>query len=161
MTETTERNRLAGPVQLNSVSHITLPCRDAQEAKRFWVTLFDATIEVEQPFFTEVRLAGMNLGFIEGAPLVSSPETESPHVGFAIGNEGLMPLKAWLEANGVPTQALWTRGRHAHMYFRDPSANLFEVVCPDYPDIEALPRPRPNGGDLVFHLGDLFYDWHG
>ena len=161
MAQPSARTDTAGPIQLEGLSHITLPCRDAKEAKRFWVSLFGAGIQVDYPWFVEVNVGGTILGFVEGNPLVERGETEAPHVAFLLRNDRLEPFKAWLAANGIPTQALWTRGTYAHMYFCDPSANLFEIICPDYPDVDALPRATVNGGDLVFNPTELTYDWQG
>jgi catechol 2,3-dioxygenase-like lactoylglutathione lyase family enzyme len=143
------------------LDHITLPARDAQQEKRFWVGLLGAQVEVDNGPFVEVKVGDVSLGFRERSPLMNVT-TEAPHFAFMVDADTLLPLKEKLGANGVPTQALWTRsGRVAHMYFKDPSGNLFEFVAPGFPGANDLPRLPSDGGDLEIDVTALDYVWAG
>jgi len=159
MAETLSTEPAAGPYSLIGLNHITLPTRDAKEARRFWVTLFDAQVTVDNATFVELDVGDCSLGFSENGTPLEPRSVDSPHIALSVTEENLLPLKAWMEAHGVPTQPLWTRGKAAHMYFRDPSGNLFELICTGYSGLDRLPRPPSSGGDLVFDLEALNYEW--
>jgi|SRR5579871_3378997 len=162
MSETHVAETTTDAFTLDGLSHITLPARNAQEAKRFWVSLFGAGIEVDHAGFIEVNIGGTVLGYSENSDLIGPRGTEAPHFAFYIKPERLLSAKAHLEAHGVPTQPLWTRsGKMAHMYFCDPSANLFELIAVGFEDAHSLPRPPSNDGDMQFDLSTLAYEWRG
>ena len=149
------------PRTLARLDHITLPSRNAQEAKRFWVGLLSAEVAIDHASYIEVRIGDIVIGFREKSPLLPG-DTEAPHFAFRVAADALVPLKTRLEERGVPTQPFWTRsGQQAHMYFKDPSGNLFEFVSPGFEGSQDLPRTPSDGGDFDIDLRALDYDWRG
>jgi catechol 2,3-dioxygenase-like lactoylglutathione lyase family enzyme len=113
-----------------SLSHVSIPVRDRAEAVRWFTKALGAELHLDNPTFTEVRVAGTVFGLSEQKRGWTAPDAEFPHYAFEVEGEHLAALKARLEANGVKTHPLWTRhGVEALMYFRDPSGNLFELYC--------------------------------
>ena len=144
-------------------SHISLPVRDLQEAKRFFVQVLGGEVEYDTPGFIEVRVGGMLFGFAQKKEGWTAREAEFPHYAFFVEPEKFIPMKERLERHGVPTHQPWTRdGIRALMYFRDPSGNLFEMYCTQgFKDAPNLPRPPKRGGNLVIDFAALNYDWKG
>ncbi len=169
MTETAE-NRIASSADFAatamrraSLSHISIPVRDRAEATRFFVDVLGAEITLQNPTFTEVRIAGTIFGLSEQKAGWTASDAEYPHYAFEIAPEDFEPMKAWLEAHGVKTHPIWTRhGIEALMYFRDPSGNLFEFFCTEgFKDADKLPHAKGWGGDFRPPIADLSYDWKG
>lgn len=149
------------PPTLGRFDHITLPSRNAQESKRFWVGVLGAKVAIENPTFVEVQIGDIRIGFREKSPLPEG-DTEAPHFAFLVAADEIRPLKARLEQHGVRTQPLWTRsGGQAHMYFKDPSGNLFELISPGFEGSQDLPRTPTDGGSFDVGLRALDYDWRG
>ena len=149
------------PLRLGRFDHMTLPSRDAQESKRFWVEVLGAEVAVDHATFVEVDVGDIRIGFRERSPLLNG-DTEAPHFAFIVGADTLLPLKARLEDNGVPTQPLWTRsGKQAHMYFKDPSGNLLELISPGFEGAQELPRTPADGGHFDVDPRKLDYEWRG
>jgi catechol 2,3-dioxygenase-like lactoylglutathione lyase family enzyme len=163
---TAGEQRTDGDPRLGTFSHVSVPCRDYEEAKRFFINVLGAELKLDlpqhRPPFGEVRLGGTTLGFSQQAGGWTGRDAEFPHYAFLVAAEDFLPLKARLEAHGVPTHPLWTRGGvEALMYFRDPSGNLFELYCRPYPGADALPRDPNFGGDFRIDFAALNYDWQG
>lgn len=137
--------------------------RDRAEAVRWFAKALGGEVCLDNPTFTEVRVAGTVFGLSEQPGGWTSPDAEFPHYAFEVAGQDLDALKARLEANGVKTHPIWTRhGVEALMYFRDPSGNLFELYCTQgYPGAATAPRPPGWGGDFRPPIADLSYDWHG
>lgn len=144
-------------------SHVSVPVRDREEAKRFFINVLGGELVLDLPTFVEVRVGGMVLGFSEQPGGWTAPDAEFPHYAFFVDPEDFGPLKARLESFGVPTHPIWTRGGvEALMYFRDPSGNLFELYCAQgFKDADKLPRPPGWGGDFRPPISSLGYDWKG
>ena len=69
-----------------------------------------------------------------------------------------------LTGYGIPIGPCWTRfGKEALFFFKDPSGNLFELFCLDYPGADKLPvSGGSRAGGIVLDLADLNYDsWTG
>jgi catechol 2,3-dioxygenase-like lactoylglutathione lyase family enzyme len=153
--------------RLAGFSHASVPCRDYEQAKRFFTQVLggEVTLDLPQhrPPFGEVRIAGLTLGFSQQPGGWTARDAEFPHYGFLIEPEDMLTMKARLEAHGVPTHPIWTRGGvEALMYFRDPSGNLFELYCPrGFPGANDLPRDPNFGGDFRIDFAALNYDWKG
>lgn len=151
------------PPRFFGLNHISIPVRDREEAVRFYTEVLGADVALVNPYFTEVRLAGIILGLKETKGGWTASDAEYPHYGFSIAAADLEPMKARLEAFGVPTHAIWSRhGVEAMMYFRDPSGNLFEMYCTDgYEQASDAPRPGPYGGTYAIEFQALSYSTWG
>ncbi len=169
MTDTAERRAIpsddfaATAMRRATLSHISIPVRDRAEATRFFVNVLGAEVTLQNPTFTEVRMAGTIFGLSEQRSGWTAPDAEYPHYAFEIAPEDFEPMKARLEAHGVRTHPIWTRhGVEALMYFRDPSGNLFEFFCTEgFKDADKLPHAKGWGGDFRPPIADLSYDWKG
>jgi len=146
-----------------TLSHISIPVRDRAEATRFFVDVLGAEITLQNPTFTEVRVAGTIIGLSEQKKGWTGSDAEYPHYAFEIAPADFVPMKDWLEAHGVKTHPIWTRhGVEALMYFRDPSGNLFEFFCTEgFKDADQLPHAKGWGGDFRPPIADLNYEWKG
>src|SRR5262249_44680153 len=101
---------LAKRPHFSRLNHISIPVTDLEAAKRFYVgVLGGRLIRDGTPHFSEVLVAGTVVGLsdVRGTPQRS--DAEFPHLGFEIESEHFLPMKAWLEENGVKTHAPWTR----------------------------------------------------
>jgi catechol 2,3-dioxygenase-like lactoylglutathione lyase family enzyme len=150
-------------LQRAALSHISIPVRDRAEATRFFVDVLGAEITLQNPAFTEVRVAATIIGLSEQKSGWTAPDAEFPHYAFEVPPLDFEPLKARLDAAGVKTHPIWTRhGVEALMYFRDPSGNLFELYCTEgFPNAQSLPHAQGWGGDFRPPVADLSYDWKG
>lgn len=144
-------------------AHASIPVRDRQEAKRFFMDVLSGELVLDNPTFVEVRVGGVVFGFSEQTGGWTPPDAEFPHYAFFVEPDDMAPLKERLEAHGVKTHPIWTRNqREALMYFRDPSGNMFELYCPEgFKDVEKLPRAVSTGGDFTPPIASLSYDWKG
>jgi catechol 2,3-dioxygenase-like lactoylglutathione lyase family enzyme len=146
-----------------TLSHLSIPVRNRAEAVRFFVNVLGAEIALDNPAFTEIRVAGTIIGLSEQPKGWTGSDAEFPHYAFEIHPDDFVPMKERLEANGVKTHPIWTRhGVEALMYFRDPSGNLFEFYCTEgFRDADKLPHARGWGGDFKPPIAELSYDWQG
>ncbi len=146
--------------QVSGFSHVSIPCRDVEEAIRFFTEVLGAELLFHSAGFAEVRIAGICFGFSLQKGGWTGYSAEYPHYAFFIEAEDLLPMKERLESYGVPTNQLWSRdGVKVVMYFRDPSGNLFELYCgKDFKDAAAVARAGADG-NYMFDLGALNYDW--
>ena len=95
MTAASARGITAGPPKLDSLAHVSLPCRDMAEGKRFYVGVLGGTIRVDHPQFAAISLAGSEIGIgTEGCTFIQ-PGAEYPHI--AAGNARLNDLPAWAD----------------------------------------------------------------
>jgi catechol 2,3-dioxygenase-like lactoylglutathione lyase family enzyme len=149
-----------GPVPLGKFEHVSVPCRDLEEATCFFIDVLGGELRVSTPIFAEVRLGGALVGFGTKGTTYMQPSTEYPHVGFVVGPDELARMKAWLGQCGIPTSNYWTRhGVEALMFFRDPSGNVFELVCPKgFPGAESFPRGPAAGHGITVDVDAIRYD---
>lgn len=147
--------------QFASLHHISLPCRDLAEAKRFYIEVLGGELYHDTPGFSEVMLAGMIVGLSERPDGWTGWDDEYPHYGFNIDPANFSLAKPWLDGCGVPSHG-WTRNyKTALRYFRDPSGNLIELYCESgYGDIKNLAL-GPRQGGVALPLGELNYRWSG
>ena len=152
----------SGRPTVSGFSHLSTPVRDVPETIRFWTQVMGAepVMNNHPDRFAEVRLGGVIIGMSKQPGGWTGRTAEFPHYAFFIEPQDFDPLKARLEAYGVPTHAIWTRNRtEALMYFRDPSGNLFELYCTEgYRDVTSIPRGTIAGGDYEVPLEGLNYD---
>jgi len=137
---------------------ISLPTRDAEKSKRFFVDVLGGEL-VEDGSRPRVRLGTFEVVLGAQAGGATAPHSEHPHYAFTVRPEDFAPLKARLDAFGVPTHEPWCRaGSPASlMYFRDPSGNQFEMYCEEG-DI-GLPKRigARAGGDYTIPFRELVY----
>ncbi|MBM2810393.1 MAG: hypothetical protein HW416_1152 [Chloroflexi bacterium] len=140
--------------------HVSVPVKDLKQAQRFFIDVMGGEFIFDAGGFAEVRCGGMVIGFSQADGGWTAPDAEFPHYAFLIDAEDMWPMKARLEANGVPTHAIWTRnGYTGLMYFRDPSGNLFELYCPRVRDEDAPKMVRRGQDGFAPPVGSLSYDW--
>lgn len=139
-------------------NHMTLPVRDMQEAKRFFVTVLGATVAFERPVHTTVIVGGAEIGLSPETGGWTAADAEYPHYTFLVEPADLLPLKQRLETHGVPTSELWSRnGTDTAMYFRDPSGTLWELYCESgFPG--KVRQGVSAGGDYAPDVKALNYD---
>ena len=144
-------------------SHMSVPCRDLEQAKRFFIQVMGGDLILDNEGFAEVRVAGAIVGLAPRDGGWTGTDAEFPHYGFFADGESFLPMVDWLQRHGVKTPGPWTRdGKKGLMYFRDPSGNLFEIYCgKDLKDAAALPRGVKQGGSYETDFAGLFYEWNG
>ncbi|HLH23024.1 MAG TPA: VOC family protein [Chloroflexota bacterium] len=148
--------------RVTRVHHISVPVRDLDEAREFWVRAFGAEpVSTRRPRFAAVRVADVTVGLAEQDGGWTARGAEYPHCGFRFAPDAMWSAQARLQALGVPTGRIWTRhGVEGLMYFRDPSGNLFETACwHGLADADALPRDVRGGGSYRIDLEGLNYTW--
>lgn len=163
-TRTAESGDIAtGPPKFRSFAHISLPCRDLEEGKRFYTEVVGGVLRLEEPTFAMVVVCGTDVGLgIVGASFIER-SAEYPHLAFYVGPEELVQMQRWLTRCGVPTSNFWTRaGVETLMFFRDPSGNLLELYCEGgFPGAEKLPHGPPRGHGIAVDIEALYYnEWH-
>jgi catechol 2,3-dioxygenase-like lactoylglutathione lyase family enzyme len=147
----------------HSFSHLSIPCRDLEMAKRFFVHVMGGELVLDLDGFAEVRVAGAIVGLSPRAGDWTGGHAEFPHYAFYADGENFLPMIGWLKQNGVTTPGPWTRDRKKGlMYFRDPSGNLIEIYCgKDLKEAASFPLGAKQGGSYETDFAGLFYEWHG
>ena len=141
--------------------HISLPCRDLAESKRFYIEVLGGKLFHETQGFAEVQIADIIIGMSEQSGGWTGHYDEYPHYGLNLDGANFALAKPWLDSCDVPNYG-WTRNyKTALQYFRDPSGNLIELYCDSsYEGIKELALgPRQGGQPLP--LGGLNYRWSG
>ncbi len=161
--ESKGRPGLSGPPEFLAFSHVSVPCRDLEEGKRFYTRVLGGKVEIWAPTtFAAFRIAGVDIGIgTEGCTFIA-PATEYPHIAFFVGAKELAQMKEWLTSCKVPTSNYWTRrGVEALIFFRDPSGNLIELYCErGFAAAEDLPHGPPRGHGVAIDVDALRYtDW--
>ena len=158
-------------LSIDGVNHLTLPVRDHDKSRRFYVELLGGEVRRE-PSWDSVRAGRSNstalaVRICEGAELdlfyqpfgVAAPDQLHPHHAFYVQSaEELDAFRARLEATGVPT-ALITResGKpgelcRVELHFNDPDGNHLQIDCRGYPLSNQV-------GFASFDPWDLQYSW--
>src|SRR5262245_40106648 len=154
-----------GRPRIESFGHLSMPVRDLQQSKRFFIEVMggEPMITSDPETFTEVRVAGAVVELSTRGGECTGHSAEYPHYAFHADAKDFMLMIEWLKAHGVVTPGPWTRdGKKGLMYFRDPSGNLFEVYCgTDLAMAREFPRGAKQGGRYVTDYANLFYDWRG
>jgi catechol 2,3-dioxygenase-like lactoylglutathione lyase family enzyme len=158
--ETVRDARKPGPPKFEAFDHVSLPCRDLEEGKRFYTDVLGAEFLLEQGPFAYFQLADKKIGIGSVGCTFVGRTDEYPHIAFTIAPGELSGLKEWLTACGVPSSNFWTRrGIEALMFFRDPSGNLIELVCESgFPGAEDLPRGPARGHGTAIDAEAFHYD---
>ena len=148
------------PPELLSLAHVSLPCRDLEDALRFYVGVLGAAIRLRLPSFAAVRLAGAEIGLGNEGCCFLTPGAEYPHLAFYAAPAGMLGIKARLARCGIPSSNYWTRnGVEALMFFRDPSGNLIELFCSEgFAGAADLPKGPPRGHGVAVDIDVLRYE---
>ena len=147
--------------RLAYLHHISLPCRDLEESKRFYIDVLGGELYHDTVGFAEVKIADMIVGMSEQPGGWTGPKDEYPHYGFNVDGDNFALAQAWLDGCGVPSWG-WTRNyKTALHYFRDPSGNLIEYYCESgFDGIKQLHLGPRQGGEPL-PLTELNYRWSG
>lgn len=159
-SELTAEAELNGPAEFLSFAHVSVPCRDLEEGKRFYRDVLGGKLWVETSTFASFEIAGTNVGIgIDGCSWIT-PSAEYPHFAFYVGPDELAHMKRWLTQCGVPTSNFWTRGGvEALMFFRDPSGNVIELFCQrGFKGAKDLPRGPARGHGTACDVDALRYE---
>lgn len=146
--------------QLGPFAHVSFPCRDIDEGKRFYGEVLGGKIRVDTPTFAAFMFGDIEIGIgTQGCSFIE-PGNEYPHIAFYCDAGALVAMRNWLAACGIPTSNPWTRqGKEALMFFRDPSGNVIELYCKSgYAGAESLPKGPPRGHGTVVDVDALRYD---
>ena len=150
----------AGPPKLKSLAHVSLPCRDIEEGKKFYVGVLGGKIRVDRPTFCAITLAGTEIGIgTEGCTFIGAGK-EYPHVAFYCDADAMTRMKDYLAGFGVPCSNYWTRaGVEALMFFRDPSGNVLELFCTHgFKGADKLPKGPPAGHGIAVDIDQTRYN---
>jgi len=158
---------------IDGVNHFTLPVRDHEKSRRFYVELLGGEVRRE-PSWDSVRAGRSNstalaVRICEGAELdlfyqpfgMAEPDQLHPHHAFNVQSaQELDAFRTRLEATGVPT-ALITRqpttpkageSCAVELHFNDPDGNHLQIDCRSYPFGDHV-------GVASFDPWDLQYSW--
>ena len=142
--------------------HISIPVKDMKQSIRFFTGVLGAEFLWEAEKFSEVKFADIVLGLSPQKGGWTASDAEFPHYAFVVEAEDIWPLKERLEANGVPTHAIWTRNGHTGlMYFRDPSGNLFELYCANVKEEDEARMARRDEDGFAPPIHQLSCEWNG
>jgi len=148
-----------GPAKLESLAHVSLPCRDLEEAIAFYVDVLGGELRVNGKSFASVTLAGIHIGIGNHGCTFMGPSAEYPHLAFYLGPNELLHTRAWLAQCGIPTSNMWTRrGKEVLMFVRDPSGNVIELFCKEgMKDADKLPRGPSRGHGTAVDIDAIQY----
>ena len=158
-TLTDTQSRVNGPAPLDTFAHVSVPCRDLAEGKRFYGDVLGGKKVVDTPTFASFQFGSVQIGIGTVGCSWSEAKTEYPHFAFYVEPDTLTHMKDWLTQCGIPTSNLWTRyGKEALMFFRDPSGNVIEFYCRSgYKGAADLPKGGPQGQDIAVDITKLLY----
>ena len=154
---------------IEGVNHMTLPVRDHDRARQFYVELLGGEV-TREPSWESVRAGRSNstalaVRMCEGAEFdffyqpfgMAQPDQEHPHHAFFVQSpQELDTFRVKLEETGVPT-ALITRRQTgstclAELHFNDPDGNHLQIDCRNYPFSDKV-------GSATIDGWDLYYSW--
>ncbi|MGE3935340.1 MAG: VOC family protein [Rhodospirillaceae bacterium] len=160
MAASRRRPGIDGPPAFDRFAHVSMPCRDLAEGKRFYEKVLGGQIRVDTPTFASFVIAGTDIGIGTDGCTFIERSAEYPHMAFFVGPAELAQMRDWLARCGVPTSNLWTRsGVEALMFFRDPSGNVIELYCKaGYPGAATFPKGPPRGHGTAVDIDALYYD---
>ena len=146
--------------KLGPFAHVSVPCRDMAEGKKFYAEVLGGETRVNTPTFAAFMFGDVEVGIGDQGCTFIEPGNEYPHFAFYCDAETIVAMKRWLTACGIPTSNLWTRhGKETLMFFRDPSGNMIELYCKGgYAGAEHLPKGPPRGHGTAVNVDELRYD---
>ena len=145
--------------QLGPFAHVSFPCRDIEEGKKFYVEVLGGKQRVNTPTFCAFMFGEVEIGIGNQGCTFMDPTHEYPHIAFYCDAPTIVAMKEWLTACGIPTSNFWTRhGKETLMFFLDPSGNVIELYCKEgHPDAPNMPKGPPRGHGTAVDLGKLHY----
>jgi catechol 2,3-dioxygenase-like lactoylglutathione lyase family enzyme len=158
-----QKNSLSNRPTFDSLAHVSLPCRDLEEGKQFYVGVLGGKVRVDRPTFVALEIAGTEIGIGTVGCTYIEAAKEYPHIAFYCGPDEIVQMKEWLAQFGIPSSNYWTRaGVEALMFFRDPSGNIIELFCKKgFKGAENLPKGPPAGHGIAVDIDQTRYDsWH-
>src|SRR5262245_53015728 len=149
-----------GPAKLDSLAHVSLPCRDLEDAIAFYVDVLGGELRVNGKSFASVTLAGIHIGIGNVGCTFMGPSTEYPHLAFYLGPDELLHTRAWLAQCGIPMSNMWTRrGTEVLSCVRDPSGNGIEWCCKEgIKDADKLRRGPSRGHGTAVDIDSIQYN---
>ena len=77
----TQQKQVNGPPRLREFAHVSVPCRDLEEGKRFYSKVLGAQMHIEEKSFASFKLAGMARRWISNRCAIRAGNcpTESLH----------------------------------------------------------------------------------
>ena len=160
MSDLAEQKKVIdGPPALTEFAHVSVPCRDLEEGKRFYMGVLGGTMRVSEAAFASFRIGNVDIGIgTEGCTFIT-PGAEYPHMAFFVDAASMLQMRTWLARCGIPMSHLWTRGGvEALMFFRDPSGNVIELFCKSGIDAGDFPRGPARGHGTAVDIDALRYD---
>jgi catechol 2,3-dioxygenase-like lactoylglutathione lyase family enzyme len=156
---TLSKPEVLGPPTFQAFAHVSLPCRDLAEGKRFYCGVLGGKVRVETDTFAAIEVGDVEIGIGIGGGTFLERGAEYPHIAFYADADTLLHTKAWLAQCGIPSSNFWTRGgKEALMFFRDPSGNMIELFCKSgFKGAEDLPRGPARGGGTAVDLDETEY----
>jgi catechol 2,3-dioxygenase-like lactoylglutathione lyase family enzyme len=85
----------------SSINHISLPCRDLEEAKRFYTGVMGGDLVHDIKGFAEVKIVDIIIGMSEQSGGWTGWEAEYPHYAFNIDGRNYDLMKAWLDGRVI------------------------------------------------------------
>jgi catechol 2,3-dioxygenase-like lactoylglutathione lyase family enzyme len=154
------RGKLAGPPKLGEFAHVSLPCRDIAEGKKFYLGVLGGQIRVDHPDFCAIHISNVEIGIGSKGCTFIKPSTEYPHIAFYCNAETMQQMKPYLAQFGIPSSPYWTRrGVEVLMFFRDPSGNMIELFCLEgFPGADKLPKGPPAAHGTALDVDDCRYE---
>jgi catechol 2,3-dioxygenase-like lactoylglutathione lyase family enzyme len=117
-------------VRAADYNHMTLPTRDHEECKRFWMRVFGGRLTNDNTDHKTVEVGRSEIGLAPFPGGWTAPDALYPYYTLDVEADALVALRGRLESFGIPTHRVVTRdGEGASTYFRDPSGNLGELYC--------------------------------
>ena len=133
-------------------NHLTTAVRDLDEAHRFLIHVLGGDVFHDQPAHVTAWVGGFAYGVAPQDEGWTLPECAAPRFTFIVDPEDLLPMKQHIESFGIPTHDICSHdGIDAWMFFRDPSGNMLELLCPE--GFEGETRR-----DLKVDIRDLLYN---
>ena len=80
----------SGPPVFNSLDHVSFPCRDLEEGKKFYMGVLGGEIIVEEPAFVLFDINGAHIGIGSVGASFMEPGIEYAHIGFDCDAESLV-----------------------------------------------------------------------
>jgi catechol 2,3-dioxygenase-like lactoylglutathione lyase family enzyme len=137
-------------------NHLTMPVRDLALGKRFLVEVLDGEVTLDLPTHVTATVGGVDIGIAPQPEGYTGPTHRYWHMEFAIDGPTLLRMHERLKAAGVPASPIAANAeREALLYFRDPSGNLWKLLCRDA-GAEVLAAAIP---DASVDVSALNYTW--
>ncbi len=152
--------QVSGPPFFMSFAHVSVPSRDLEMSKKFYIEVMGGRLRVNTPTFCAINVCGTEIGMGNVGCTFIQPETEYPHFAFYCGPKEIVQMKEWLTRCGIPSSNFWTRSCvETLMFFRDPSGNMIELFCTGgVPGADKMPKGPPRGHGTAVDIETLRYE---